>query len=255
MKDEAAIPVVILCGGKGTRLGEISRIRPKPLASVGGMPLLWHIMKIFAYHGYKEFILCLGYKGELIEEFFRSGHIPGEGPPSQDPKEPDWKVTLVDTGVETGTSGRVFRIRQQVAKRPRFFLTYGDGVSTVPIDKLLDFHQRKGKLATVTAVRPATTFGVIREEDGIATSFAEKPTLDVIINGGFFVMEPGVFACIEEGGALEDRPMRGLTEKRQLAVFRHEGFWQCVDDQKQLELLNTMWQRGERPWALWEGKK
>jgi len=252
MKKDGTIPVVILCGGKGTRLGDITKLKPKPLVAVGGMPILWHIMKTYAHHGYKDFVLCLGYKGDAIVEFFEKGAIPGSGKCPAEPKEPDWKITFADTGAETGTGGRVFKIRWFVERFDRFFLTYGDGLSSVPIDRLLDFHRHKGTIGTVTAVRPATTFGIIQENDGIATGFVEKPQLDVLINGGFFVMERRFFDYLEEDGALEDRPLRKLAERRELAVYRHEGFWQCMDDQKQVEMLNAMWERGERPWADWE---
>ncbi|MBI4600426.1 MAG: NTP transferase domain-containing protein [Planctomycetes bacterium] len=246
------MPVVILCGGKGTRLGDAGKLRPKPLVPIGGMPILWHIMKAYAHHGHKEFVLCLGYKGEMVEEVFTRGTIGGEPACDRVPSEPDWRIVFADTGPETGTSGRVFKIERHVQDADRFFLTYGDGVSSVRIDDLLGFHLRKGRVATVTGVRPETTFGVIREEDGIATAFAEKPRLDVIINGGFFVMERAAFRYLDEDGPLEDRPLRRLTEKGQLAVYRHEGFWQCMDNQKEVEKLNGMWARKERPWAVWE---
>jgi len=250
------VPVVILCGGKGTRLGDLTRVKPKPLVTIGGMPILWHIMKTYAHHGHEDFVLCLGYKGDAIRAFFEVGALPGstESLPSP-PREPGWKITFADTGPETGTGGRVFRIRPHVEEFDRFFLTYGDGLSSVPIDRLLGFHREKGKIATVTAVHPATTFGIIREEGGIATAFAEKPRLDVLINGGFFVFERRVFEFLEDDGALEEEPLRRITELRELAVFRHEGFWQCMDDQKQLETLNAMWSSGDRPWAVWEKRR
>jgi glucose-1-phosphate cytidylyltransferase len=246
----ALIPVVILCGGKGTRLGDISRAKPKPLVPVGGMPILWHIMKHYAFHGHKRFVLCLGYKGDMIEEFFEKGTVAGQSAPAE-PRERDWEITFADTGAETGTSGRVLRVKEHVASSERFFLTYGDGVASVPIDELLAHHTKMGKIGTVTAVRPSTTFGIIREEGGIATAFAEKPKLDVLINGGFFVLERRFFEYLDDDGPLEGRPMERLTRDRQLAVYRHEGFWQCMDNQKEMETLNAMWDRGERAWAGW----
>ena len=252
MKSDITIPVVILCGGKGTRLGNVTKIKPKPLVTVGGMPIVWHIMKSYAAYGHKKFVLCLGYMKELIEEFFTQGTIAGTPVGGGREKDPDWDITFVDTGAETGTSGRVLLIQQQVQDHERFFLTYGDGVASVPIDDLLGYHLEKGKLATVTAVHPSTTFGIIQESDGMVTGFVEKPKLDVLINGGFFVMERGVFDYLDDDGALERKPLERLTEKRELAVFRHEGFWQCMDDQKQMEMLNTMWDTGDRPWAAWE---
>jgi glucose-1-phosphate cytidylyltransferase len=255
MSSAESIPVVILCGGKGTRLGELGKLRPKPLVTIGGMPVVWHIMKAFAHFGHKDFVLCLGYKGELIEEFFRRGTIGGEPAATRSPQEPDWRIAFADTGAETGTSGRVLRVRNHVQGSERFFLTYGDGVSNVPIPALLRYHLEKGRLATVTGVHPETTFGVIREKQGIVTAFAEKPRLEVMINGGFFVLEQGVFDSLDVDGPLEEKPMQRLTQAGQLAVYRHEGFWQCMDNQKEVEKLNGMWQRGERPWAVWEMKK
>lgn len=252
MKGGEAIPVVILCGGRGVRLGEVTNERPKPLVPIGGMPILWHIMKTYAAYGHERFVLCLGYLGGLIREFFTRGTVRGRPAASGPPVEPSWQVTFADTGETTGTSGRVHRIRAEVERFERFFLTYGDGLSSVPIDRLLDFHLAKGRLATLTAVRPPTTFGVLREEDGIVTAFAEKPRLDVLVNGGFFVMERGVFEYVRPEGALEEEPLKALAAARELAAYRHDGFWQCMDDQKQLEMLNAMWERGDRPWAIWE---
>jgi len=253
MTRPTAPPVVILCGGKGTRLGDVGKMKPKPLVPIGGMPVLWHIMKGYAHHGFKDFVLCLGYKGEMIEEFFSRGTIGGEPAGSREPREPDWNITFAHTGAETGTSGRVLRIQPHVEASERFLLTYGDGISSVPIDLLLEQHLRMGKLATVTGVHPETTFGIIREKNGLVTAFAEKPRLDVVINGGFFVMERGVFDYLDPDGPLEERPLKRLTEEGQLAVYRHEGFWQCMDNQKEVETLNRLWQSGERPWAVWEG--
>lgn len=249
------IPVVILCGGKGTRLGELGKVRPKPLVPIGGMPVVWHIMKSYAHWGHKRFVLCLGYKGELIEEFFTRGTVSGERAAAQPPTEPGWKITFADTGAETGTSGRVLRIQPFIAKDERFFLTYGDGVSSVDLEQLLQYHLCMKKLATVTGVHPETTFGIIREEGGVVTAFAEKPRLDVIINGGFFVMEQKVFEYLESDGPLEERPLGRLTAERQLAVYHHEGFWQCMDNQKEVERLSGMWERKERPWAVWQTLK
>ncbi|MGQ9588881.1 MAG: sugar phosphate nucleotidyltransferase [Planctomycetota bacterium] len=252
MKGGEAIPVVILCGGRGVRLGEVTNERPKPLVPIGGMPILWHIMKTYAAYGHERFVLCLGYLGGLVREFFTRGTVRGRPAASGPPVEPSWQVTFADTGETTGTSGRVHRIREEVERFERFFLTYGDGLSSVPIDSLLDFHLAKGRLATLTAVRPPTTFGVLREEDGIVTAFAEKPRLEVLVNGGFFVMERGVFEYVRPEGALEEEPLKALAAAGELAAYRHDGFWQCMDDQKQLEMLNAMWERGDRPWAIWE---
>src|SRR3989454_6005510 len=252
MKDPSSIPVVILCGGKGTRLGDLAKSMPKPLVPIGGMPILWHIMKGYAHQGFKSFVLCLGYKGEMIEEFFTKGTLGGERAATQAPREADWEIAFADTGLETGTSGRVLKIKPHVAENERFFLTYGDGVSNVALGSLLEFHERIGKLGTVTAVRPETSFGIIQEEAGVATAFAEKPRLNVLINGGFFVLEKKCFDYLDADGPLEERPLRRLTPERELAVYRHEGVWPCMDNPKELERLNVMWNQRERPWALWE---
>jgi glucose-1-phosphate cytidylyltransferase len=247
-----SLPVVILCGGKGTRLGDIGKVRPKPLVPIGGMPIVWHIMKSYAIQGHTRFILCLGHKGELIEELFTRGTLGGEPACSQDPVEPGWDIVFADTGEETGTSGRVLRIQPHVDASERFLLTYGDGVSSVDLSKLTAQHRTMGKIATVTGVHPETTFGILREQHGLVTAFAEKPRLDVIINGGFFVFERKVFEYLDPDGPLEERPLGRLTAARELAVYRHEGFWQCMDNQKEVEKLNGMWERKERPWAVWE---
>jgi len=251
MSAENSIPVVILCGGKGTRLGNLSKKVPKPLVPVGGMPIVWHIMKSYAQYGYKNFVLCLGYKAELFHEYFDKGTLAGESMGDHPPKDPDWNVTCVDTGLETGTSGRVFRVKEHIQDSPRSFLTYGDGVCSVSIPELLEFHTARGKLATMTGVHPPTSFGIVEHEDGIVTAFKEKPRLNVIINGGFFVLESAALDYLDDDGPFERRPLVRLTEASQLAVYHHDGFWQCMDTQKERAELDAMWQRQERPWAPW----
>ena len=232
-------------------MGDFTQTVPKPLARVAGMPILWHIMKSYAHHGHTDFVLCLGYLGNLIEEYFTDGTVAGEPYGTRLHRDPDWNITFADTGAETLTGGRVHRIRKHVESAERFFLTYGDGVCSVSISELLAFHHRKERLATVTGVHPRTTFGVIRESDGIVEKFEEKPRLEVMINGGFFVLEQGVFDYVEPEGPFERKPLDGLAEAGQLAVFEHSGFWQCMDTTKEMSELNDMWDSGQRPWAPW----
>lgn len=249
MKALESIPVVILCGGKGVRLGPISQHVPKPLVRIGGMPIVRHVMASYARFGSKRFILCLGYKKELFEEYFSAGTIDGEPVGPEPAKEPDWTVELVDTGLETGTSGRLHRIKERLVESDCSFMTYGDGVSSLSIAELLAFHRARGKLATVTGVHPPTSFGIIEDEDGLVARFVEKPRLQVIVNGGFFVLGRGALSYLDEDGPFEVGPLYRLTAAKQLAVFRHEGFWQCMDTEKEMKMLNEMWDRGERPWA------
>ena len=251
MKDPSSIPVVILCGGKGTRLGDLAKSMPKPLVPIGGMPILWHIMKGYAHQGFKSFVLCLGYKGEMIEEFFTKGTLGGERAATQAPREADWEIAFADTGLETGTSGRVLKIKPHVAESERFFLTYGDGVSNVALGSLLEFHERIGKLGTVTAVRPETSFGIIQEEAGVATAFAEKPRLNVLINGGFFVFCRKALDYIGPETILEREPLERLAREGQLAVFRHEGYWRPMDTMRERRALEEEWASGKPPWKVW----
>jgi glucose-1-phosphate cytidylyltransferase len=255
--------VVILCGGLGTRLREETEFRPKPMVPIGGRPILWHIMKFYANYGFKEFILCLGYKGEVIKEYFynyqwhrndvtlRLGAKPEITFLTQHPEE-DWQVTLVDTGQATQTGGRV---RRALAHIPddEFLLTYGDGVCNVPLPELIDFHRGQGGLATLTAVKPTGRFGELSLTEDKVTSFREKPeTESGYVNGGFFVLKKGIGKYL--GGDdcnFESEALPRIADDGRLSAFRHDGYWQCMDNLREVEVLNRLWDSGHAPWKIW----
>lgn len=253
--------VAILAGGYGTRLAEETEIRPKPMVEIGGRPILWHIMMHYYRYGYREFAIALGYKGEYIKRWFkdfgslegcltvktRTGEIV-----RHDSATPDWSVDLVDTGLETLTGGRIKRLRPWV-NNSTFMLTWGDGVSDVNLDKLLDFHRSHGKLATMTAVRPAARYGHLEFDGDKVTSFTEKPqTSEGWINGAFFVLEPDVFEYIDGDQTMwEHAPLERLAAEGQLVAFKHDSFWQCMDTLREKHLLEKLWQSGEAPWKTW----
>jgi glucose-1-phosphate cytidylyltransferase len=230
-------PVVILCGGRGTRLREHSQTIPKPLVEIGGRPILWHVIRIYAEQGFGRFVLCLGHGGDLIEEFVQSGALP-EGV----------QVECADTGEDTPTGGRIARVADRVAGG-RFCATYADGVADVDLAALLDFHEEHGALATMTVVRPELQFGVAQlDGEDVVDGFVEKPRFDGWINGGFFCFEPGVFDYLDEDSVLEREPLERLAADRQLRAFRHTGFWDCMDTYKDAVLLNDLWEAGRAPW-------
>ncbi len=255
--------VVILCGGLGTRLREETEYRPKPMVPVGGRPILWHIMKIYAHHGHKDFILCLGYKGEVIKDYFRNYHWNtsdvtlklGQNPEIRyhnTHDEEDWTVTLLDTGQDTQTGGRLKRALEHV-RDETFLMTYGDGVSDHDINASIKFHEQHESLATVTAVKPSGRFGELAMDDDIITGFKEKPDREnIYISGGFFVFDKSVGnylngdACI-----LEKKPMEDITSENQLRAFKHDDFWQCMDTYREQQLLDGMWNSGNAPWKKW----
>jgi len=230
------LQTLILCGGKGTRMGP-SNGSPKHMLEVGGKPVLWHLMKSYAHHGFKDFVLCLGYRGEAIRRYFRH--------------ERQWNIEFVDTGLETNTGGRVKRARPYI-EGENFFCTYGDGLSDVDPGKLLAFHLRHGRTATVTAVRPASQFGLL-EINGRnhVTEFVEKPVLDHWINGGFFVFGKKVFKYIQDNEVLERQPFERLTQKKEMMAFKHKGFWECMDTFKDYMKLNSLWETGKAKWKVW----
>jgi len=258
-----AMKVVILCGGLGTRLREETEFRPKPMVPVGGRPILWHIMKTYASHGHKEFILCLGYKGEVIKEYFRNYHwntsdvtltlgsVPEIKYHSRHDEE-DWTVTLVDTGQDTLTGGRLQRVLPYVGEG-NFLLSYGDGLSDTNITASIDFHKKHGALATVTAVMPESRFGELTIENDTVTNFREKPTDEVsLINGGYFVMNSRIGEFLTGDKCIfEQEPMRRLAEGGQLKAWVHRGFWQCMDTFREQQMLETLWQSGRAPWKIW----
>jgi glucose-1-phosphate cytidylyltransferase len=255
---------VILAGGFGTRLSEETAVRPKPMVEIGGKPILWHIMKLYSSHGIDEFIVCLGYKGYLIKEYFANYYLhtcdvtfdvaQGSMEVHRSTAEP-WRVTLVDTGDGTMTGGRLKRVLPYVGDET-FCLTYGDGLADVDISALVDFHAAHGRLATVTAVQPPGRFGAldVAEGEDLVTGFSEKPRGDnAWINGGFFVLSPEVGRYIEgDASVWEQDPMRGLAADGELATYRHDGFWQAMDTQREHRILQGLWDSGEAPWKRWQ---
>ncbi len=261
--------VVILCGGRGTRLHEETEVRPKPMLPIGNRPILWHIMKIYAHYGYKEFILCLGYKGEVIREYFRNylwnthDIVLGLGPSSAvefykngNSEDLDWKIILAETGLESMTAYRVQLINKYLGDDDTFLLTYGDGVGNIDISALLQFHKKMGKVCTLTGVHPSGRFGDLGIQDGgIVTEFNEKPQAEGgYINGGFMVCSRKLFDYLSDDPIvmLEQEPMRRLVQDEQLAVYCHEGFWQPMDTYSEFRLLNELWASGKALWKVWD---
>jgi len=227
------LPVAILCGGKGTRMREAGETLPKPLVEIGGRPILWHVMCLYASQGYSDFVLLLGYGADRIREF--AGTCP-------------WNVTCVDTGLDTPTGGRVARAREHLEKGT-FCLTYADGLADIDLPGLVDFHKAHGRAATVTVVRPQNPWGVAHiADDGRVDGFTEKPRLDSWVNGGFFVMEPAALDRIGPDDILEREPLERLASEGELHAFQHQGFWDCMDTYKDNLLLNELWESGEAPW-------
>ena len=253
---------VILAGGLGTRLSEETVLKPKPMVELGEHPVLWHIMKLYSHYGVNDFVICAGYKSYQIKEYFRNYWIHNcdvtfdmrshDVEVHQDANEP-WRVTVVDTGAETPTGGRIQRIRDYVDGET-FLLTYGDGVADVDIGATVEYHRAHGKLATVTAVQPVGRFGALDLTDEQAVlSFEEKPTGDGgWVNGGFFVLEPGVFDYLGDGDAMwEKAPLEGIASAGELAAYKHEGFWQPMDTLRDKQMLEALWDRGKAPWKVW----
>ena len=257
--------VVLLAGGFGTRISEESKFKPKPLIEIGGMPILWHIMKEYSYYGHNEFIICAGYRQEYIKEWFANYFLhnsdvtfdyrdgKNEMTIHETHLEP-WKVTVVDTGYNTMTGGRIKRIQKYVGNEP-FFMTYGDGVCDVDINKLLGFHKLHGKIATLTAVKLAQDKGVLNiDENNSVRSFREKNMADgAPINAGYMVLEPAIFDYLEDDNTvLEKKPMETLASEGQLKSYIHEGFWQCMDNVRERDLLEKLLQSDKAPWKKWE---
>jgi glucose-1-phosphate cytidylyltransferase len=257
--------VVILCGGMGTRLREETEYRPKPLVEIGGRPILWHTMKIYSHFGFKQFILCLGYKGEMIKQYFlnyemmnsdftiemgdkervtvHNSHI-----------EHDWVITLADTGNAAMTGARVKRVEKYI-EGDTFMLTYGDGVAALDIQTLLEFHRSHGKIGTVKGLHPSSRCGELIVSNGRVATFSEKPQIhDGFISGGFFVFNRKFFHYLEDADncILERGPLERLAEDGQLMIFKHDGFWQCMDTMRDLQLLNQLWESPAPPWKVWE---
>lgn len=256
--------VVILAGGFGTRISEESHLKPKPMIEIGGMPILWHVMKLYSAYGFNDFIICCGYKQYIIKEYFADYYLHrsdvtfdftngNEMTVHNNIAEP-WRVTLVDTGLNTMTGGRVKRVRKYIGDET-FMLTYGDGVSNVDIGKLVEFHKSHGKAATITAINVGQKFGVLEiGESGGVTAFREKQDNDGdVINGGFMVLEPSVFDLIDgDETVFEKKPLESLAKSGQLMAYHHGGFWQCMDTQRDKQLLEKLWESGNAPWKLWK---
>lgn len=255
--------VVILCGGLGTRLREETEYRPKPLVPVGNRPILWHIMRTYAAFGFTDFILALGYKGEMIKDYFVNYDIVNSDftlelgskritPIDGAHDATDWRITFVDTGQETMTGGRLKRLEPLLRDEPRFMLTYGDGVADIDLDAALAFHARTRCAVTVTGVHPQARFGELQLEGDRAVRFAEKPpSTDTWINGGYFVMTPKIFDYLHgDATALEQEPLERLSRDGQLAVYKHYGYWQPMDTFRDMQLLNEQWKSGRAPWVV-----
>ncbi len=256
--------VVILCGGRGTRLREETEVRPKPLVEIGNRPILWHIMKTYSHYGFKDFLLCLGYKGDMIKDYFlnyeamnndftinlgnrnnitfHNAHL-----------ERDWNVTLVNTGDHSQTGARIKKIEEYVDGET-FMVTYGDGVGNIDIKELLQFHKKNGRIGTLTGVHPSSRFGELLIKGKDIVEFNEKPLVSQgFINGGFFVFEKKLFNYLSdsEDCSLEHDPLGSLSADSQLSVYKHDGFWQCMDTQRELDILNDLWKQGKAPWKVW----
>jgi glucose-1-phosphate cytidylyltransferase len=253
--------VIVLAGGRGTRLSEVTDVRPKPMVEIGGYPILWHIMHIYAHHGFNEFVVALGYLGEVIKRYFldyarvnsdlsvdlRTGEAR-----VHDRKREDWLVHMVDTGAETITGGRIKRLAEWIGNET-FMLTYGDGVADIDVAELVRFHRSHGKLATVTAVRPPARYGALQFDGNNVALFAEKPQAgEGWINGGFFVLEPEVLSYIGgDESHWEGEPLERLAREGQLCAYRHYGYWQSMDTLRDVTLLNHAWATGTAPWKVW----
>ncbi len=255
--------VVILCGGKGTRLQAENGPYPKPLVEVHRRPILWHIMKMYAHYGFKTFVLCLGHKGKMIKEYFLNYELMENditlelGSKNVDVHSPsgesDWVITFAETGPEAQTGARVKRVEKYITEE-LFMLTYGDAVADIDIGKLLEFHSAHGKLGTITGIHPSSRFGELIVEDSQVMQFTEKPQVkEGFVNGGFFVFDKRFFGYLKEDDNcyLEREPLEKLAADGELMVYRHEGFWQCMDTSRELSILKALWESGKPPWKVW----
>ncbi|HMJ33094.1 MAG TPA: glucose-1-phosphate cytidylyltransferase [Baekduia sp.] len=257
--------VVLLCGGMGSRMREETEYRPKPMVEVGGRPLLWHIMKLYAAHGLTDFVCCLGYRGAMIKQYFLDYHalrsdmtvsLASGDVEYASGEVDDWRVSLVDTGQDAMTGARVKRVEHHLGGADVFLCTYGDGLADVDIRALVDFHRSHGRLATVTGVYPPSRFGELATDGSQVTSFVEKPAGEARISGGFFVFDRAVLDRLSpaSGCVLEREPLEGLAADGELCVFPHDGFWQCADTVRDVEHLRGLWDRGDAPWRVWDDR-
>ena len=265
--EEIIMKVVILAGGFGTRISEESHLRPKPMVEIGDKPILWHVMKLYSYYGFNDFVICCGYRQHMIKEWFDDYYLHNSDVTFDFTKSSEmtihsnvaepWRITLIDTGLHTMTGGRVKRIKEFIGDET-FMLTYGDGVADVRIDELVEFHKENERLATLTAVQPPGRFGLanINEDDEIV-SFVEKPVGDgTWINGGFFVLEPAVFSYIEGDHTIWERdPLEMLAAEKQLMAYRHHGFWRPMDTLRDKNVLEELWESKQAPWMLWDNEE
>ena len=260
---KAEMPVVILCGGQGTRLREETESRPKPMVEIGGKPILWHILKHYGHHGFQRFTLCLGYKGWVIKEYFLRFHEnlrdftvamdSGDVEFHNHLGRENWRVTCAETGEDAATGARLYRVRDYLDAQT-FCFTYGDAVSNVDLDALLEFHHREGRIATVTGVRPASRYGELSVDGTRVVEFAEKPTVgEGVVSGGFFVFDRRIFDYMDDDPQLflERRPLQKLAREGQLSVYLHEGFWHSMDTYRDYLALNEMWKGGAPEWRVW----
>jgi glucose-1-phosphate cytidylyltransferase len=269
MVDLSNYKVVILCGGQGTRIRGVAEDKPKPLIEIGGKPILWHIMKLYSSYGLNKFVLALGHQGEKIVDYFENYHARNhdftmkvsnrenktfnyDENKKRDSDVNDWEITFAFTGVDTMTGGRVKRVQKYI-NEDLFFVTYGDGVSDINLPELYQFHKNHGKIATLTGVNLPTTFGIVEtDSNNTITSFREKPVMDGFINGGFFIFNPEVFNYIDDDNCvLEDKPFKRMVREGQLLMFKHSGFWHCMDHYKDYQTLNGMWAQNKAPWNIW----
>lgn len=253
---------VLLAGGLGTRISEETHLRPKPMIEIGGKPIIWHIMKMYSSHGVNEFVICCGYKGYLIKEYF-SNYFLHQSDVTFDISKNDveihnhssepWKITLIDTGDHSMTGGRLKRVKEFIKDEEFFFFTYGDGLSDLDISKTINFHLKHKKLATITAVKPPGRYGALEIEDNRVKSFIEKPSGDgSYINGGFFVLSPKVIEFIDNDNSIwEQEPLQELAKKSELMAFYHDGFWQPMDTLREKNILDDLWVSGKAPWKKW----
>ncbi len=255
--------VAILAGGLGTRLQEETQIKPKPMVEIGGRPILWHIMKIYSHFGFKEFVIALGYRGGIIKDYFlnyrtRDSNLvidlkSGDTQVASAHDVEDWKVHLIDTGIDTMTGGRIKRVADYLGDEP-FMVTYGDGIANINLKAVLELHQKENRIATVSAVRPPARFGQIRLDKTGVIGFAEKPQADSgWINGGFFVLDSKIKKYINDDDTIFERePLERLAQEGMLSSYQHDGFWQCMDTVRDVELLQSLWASGNAPWRIWK---